>query len=88
MTIWPGSVTVVQQDEIKRYGHRTLADILRTVPGLHVSYDRVYGFLGTRGFEPGDSRALVQGLYFRVVVFNASLTDNLRMKVALEMGKE
>jgi hypothetical protein len=40
------------------------------------------------GFQPGDSRALVQGLYFRVVVFNASTTDNLRMRVALEMGKE
>src|SRR5436309_886028 len=36
----PSSVTVISSDEIKRYGHRTLADILRTVPGINVSYDR------------------------------------------------
>jgi hypothetical protein len=39
-------------------------------------------------FKPGDSRALAAGLYFRVIAFNTSPTDNLRMKVTLEMGKE
>src|SRR5258706_6249888 len=36
----PSSITVVGAEEIKRYGYRTLADILQSVRGLHVSYDR------------------------------------------------
>ena len=50
----PASVTVVTADEIKKYGHRTLADVLRSVPGFNVSYDRDYAFLGTRGLSLGD----------------------------------
>jgi iron complex outermembrane receptor protein len=50
----PSSVTIISSDEIKKYGHRTLADILETVPGLYISYDRNYSFLGIRGFSLGD----------------------------------
>ena len=57
----PSSVTVIKAEEIKRYGHRTLADVLTSVRGLFVTYDRNYSFLGTRGFNRGDynSRVLV-----------------------------
>lgn len=57
----PSSVSVISSDEIERYGYRTLADILQSVQGLHVSYDRNYAFLGTRGINLGDfnSRVLV-----------------------------
>jgi outer membrane receptor for ferrienterochelin and colicins len=49
------SVTVVTREDIKRYGHRTLADILRSVPGFFVTNDRNYEYLGIRGFNrPGD----------------------------------
>lgn len=54
----PSAVTVVTADEIKFYGHRTLADVLRTVPGMHTSYDRNYTFLGVRGFNRGDINSL------------------------------
>ena len=51
----PSSVTVITADEIQEYGYRTLADILRTVRGFFVTYDRNYSSLGVRGFaRPGD----------------------------------
>jgi iron complex outermembrane receptor protein len=70
----PSSVTVVNADQIKRFGYRTLADILRSVPGFHVSYDRNYAFLGARGIDLGDfnSRVLLLVDSHRV---NNNLTD-------------
>lgn len=46
----PSSITIVSRAEIERYGHRTLADILRTVRGFYVTDDRNYSYLGVRGF--------------------------------------
>src|SRR5476651_518047 len=50
----PASVTIINGDEIKRYGYRTLADILQSVQGFYVSSDRNYSFLGSRGVSLGD----------------------------------
>ena len=58
----PASVSIVTSDEIKKEGYRTLADILESVPGLYITDDRNYSYLGVRGFSrPGDynSRMLV-----------------------------
>ena len=51
----PSSVTVITAEQIQEHGYRTLADVLRTVRGFFVTYDRNYSSLGVRGFaRPGD----------------------------------
>jgi len=55
----PASVSIVTQDEIKRYGYRTLADILASLQGFNVSNDRSYSYLGVRGMSLGDDNSRV-----------------------------
>jgi iron complex outermembrane receptor protein len=75
----PASVTIITSDEIQRYGYRTLADVLRHVPGFYVSYDRDYNYVGVRGFgRPGDynSRLLL-------LVDGHRVNDNLYDEAAI-----
>ncbi|MBK6688600.1 MAG: TonB-dependent receptor [Deltaproteobacteria bacterium] len=58
----PAAVSVITAAEIKRFGWRTLGEILGHVRGVYVSTDRNYSFVGIRGFgRSGDynSRILV-----------------------------
>jgi outer membrane receptor for ferrienterochelin and colicin len=51
----PSAVQVISREEIERHGWRTLSDALVTLPGLYISNDRAYDYLGARGFLiPGD----------------------------------
>jgi outer membrane receptor for ferrienterochelin and colicins len=76
----PASITIVTGDEIKRYGYRTLADLLRNVPGFYVTSDRLYSYVGVRGFgPPGDYNSrilvLVDGHRINDIVYDSALFD-------------
>jgi iron complex outermembrane receptor protein len=69
----PSSVTIITAEEIARFGHRTLADVLRSVRGFYVTSDRNYSYLGVRGFSrPGDYNARVL-----LLVDGHRLNDNI-----------
>jgi len=71
----PSFVSVVSAAEIREHGYRTLADVLRTLPGFYVSSDRNYSYIGVRGFSrPGDWNSRVL-LLLNGVRTNESLYD-------------
>lgn len=54
------AMSVITRDEIKVFGWRTLDQALASLPGIHLTYDREYTYLGTRGFGlPGDYNSRV-----------------------------
>jgi iron complex outermembrane receptor protein len=75
----PSSVTIVTSDEIKKYGYRSLEDILQSVNGFFVTNDRNYSFLGVRGFNrPGDYNSRVL-----LLVDGHRLNDNMYDQAAI-----
>lgn len=46
----PASVSVVTAEDIRRFGWRTMADVLRSARGFYVNSDHVYSGVGVRGF--------------------------------------
>ena len=74
----PSSVVVLTSADIRDFGWRTLADALATLPGLYVSSDRNYSYLGARGFlRPGDYNSrfllLIDGVRSNDAVFDQAL---------------
>ncbi len=58
----PSAVTIITADEIQKYGYRTLADILRSVRGFDITYERNFSYAGVRGInrpEDYNSRVLL-----------------------------
>lgn len=69
----PASVTIITSEEIRKYGYRTLADILRNVRDFYITYDRNYSYVGVRGYgPPGDYNSRVA-----LLVDGHRLNDNI-----------
>lgn len=55
LTDAPSAVSVVTAEQIRRFGYRTLAEILNSMRGLNIGFDSAYYFPGGRGYGlPGD----------------------------------
>ncbi len=48
----PASVTVITREELQGFGYQTLAEALQAVRGFFLTDDRIYTYLGLRGFAP------------------------------------
>ncbi len=74
----PSSVSIITSDEIKKYGYRSLAEILKSIRGFQVTNDRNYSYLNVRGFGlPGDYNSrillLVDGHPVNDNIYNMAL---------------
>jgi outer membrane receptor for ferrienterochelin and colicins len=67
------SVTIITADEIRRFGYRTLAEVLENVPGFYITYDRNYSYASVQGFGPeGDYNSRIL-----LLVDGHRLNDNI-----------
>jgi outer membrane receptor for ferrienterochelin and colicins len=76
----PSFVTIVTADEIKKFGYRTLADILRSVSSFIITNDRNYTYAAVRGLGVTgdyDSRILI-------LIDQHRLNDNIYNSAFLE----
>lgn len=76
----PSSVSIITADEIKKYGYRDLGEILESIRGFYVTYDRTYKYLGVRGFGlPSDYSnrilVLVDGIRINDNIYDSPLID-------------
>src|SRR5579862_1145842 len=56
----PSSIVVITAEDIRKYGYRTLMDVLATLPGFYVQGHGSYTSLGVRGFSPpGDANSRI-----------------------------
>jgi len=55
-----GALRVVTAEVLSAFGYRTLAEALRSLPGVYVTHDRNYTYVGVRGFgRPWDYNSRV-----------------------------
>lgn len=77
----PAAVTVVSAEDVRGYGIRTLGEALQFAPGVFVTDDRDYLYLGIRGLNrPGDYNSrillLADGAMRNDLVYNQAMVGN------------
>ncbi|MBL8436853.1 MAG: TonB-dependent receptor [Zoogloeaceae bacterium] len=76
----PTAVSILTASDIRRFGWRTLGDVLRTLPGFNVTQDHTYAYVGVRGISsPGDYRQR-----FQVLIDGMSVNDNIYASVPVD----
>lgn len=58
----PASISLLTREDIRNYGHTTLVEVLRNMPGLFLEENTRDVFLGTRGSIGGGIQLLVNGI--------------------------
>lgn len=48
----PASVTIITREELLGFGYQTLAEAMQAVRGMFLTDDRIYTYVGLRGFSP------------------------------------
>lgn len=73
----PSIVSILNAEDIRQYGWRTLGDALRTLQGFNVTDDHTYGYAGVRGIsQPGDYRPRLQ-----ILIDGVSVNENIYSSV-------
>lgn len=73
----PSIVYVRTGGEIRAQGYRTLAEVLESLPGVHLRQDRSYTYVGVRGIErPGDYSSrlllLIDGIRANEAIYDSA----------------
>lgn len=73
----PGLVYVRTGGEIRAQGYRDLAEVLESMPGIHLRRDRAYTYTGVRGIErPGDYSSrlllLIDGVRVNEAIYDSA----------------
>lgn len=76
----PSSVSVLTAADIRSFGWRSLADVLRSLQGFSITEDHTYAYGGVRGVSaPGDYRQR-----FQVLIDGISVNENVYASVPVD----
>jgi outer membrane receptor for ferrienterochelin and colicin len=75
------SIIVITSDEIRYFNYSTLAEALNSCPGIYISNDKNYTYVGSRGFSrPTDYNnrilIMIDGHVFNEVVYGSAFMGN------------
>lgn len=78
----PSAVSIIGADDIRTFGWRTLADVLRSLQGFNVTDDHTYAYAGVRGVSmPGDFRSRLQ-----VLIDGIPVNENIYASANIDSG--